>query len=70
MQVEHKGSRLPLSQVAQVTIKDPQTLIVVVNDEEVDIFIEKMLKYMASAASSSWPVCSSVADLDPFLPNS
>ncbi|KAJ3050922.1 hypothetical protein HK097_008096 [Rhizophlyctis rosea] len=44
VQVEHKGARLPLSQVAQVTIKDPQTLIVVVNDEELTSVIERSIR--------------------------
>jgi ribosome recycling factor len=33
--VSHRNSKLPLNQVAQVTVKDAQTLLVIPNDEEV-----------------------------------
>ncbi|RKO91524.1 ribosome recycling factor, partial [Blyttiomyces helicus] len=32
--VTHKGSRVPLSKIAQVSVKDAQTLLVIVNEDE------------------------------------
>ncbi|KAJ3144673.1 hypothetical protein HK101_002621 [Irineochytrium annulatum] len=42
--VTHKGSKLPLSQLAQITTKDAQTLMVIVNDEELVSAAEKSIR--------------------------
>ena len=39
--VKHKTSSLPLSQLAQITVKDSQTLIVLVNDDSVSWLLLK-----------------------------
>ncbi|KAI9023255.1 ribosome recycling factor-domain-containing protein [Hyaloraphidium curvatum] len=42
--VKHKSSSMPLSQLAQITVKDQQTLIVIVNDESLIGPIEKSIR--------------------------
>lgn len=47
--VKHKSSSLPLSQLAQITVKDQQTLIVLVNDDSVRIsFFLSLLFFLSS----------------------
>ncbi|KAJ3333709.1 Inositol-pentakisphosphate 2-kinase [Blyttiomyces sp. JEL0837] len=42
--ITHKGSRVSLSQIAQISAKDAQTLLVVLNDEEFLPIAEKAIK--------------------------
>ncbi|KAJ3415998.1 hypothetical protein HDV05_003595 [Chytridiales sp. JEL 0842] len=42
--VTHKGSRMPLSQLAQINAKDAQTLMVVLNDEQFTSIAAKAIR--------------------------
>ncbi|KAJ3042331.1 hypothetical protein HDV00_007465 [Rhizophlyctis rosea] len=44
VQVSHQGARVALPSIAQVTVKDPQTLLVIVSDEELTPIVERSIR--------------------------
>ncbi|KAI8912236.1 ribosome recycling factor domain-containing protein [Powellomyces hirtus] len=42
--VSHKGNRVPLSRLAQINIKDAQTLMVIMNEEEHTSMVDKAIR--------------------------
>ncbi|KAI8999289.1 ribosome recycling factor [Gaertneriomyces semiglobifer] len=42
--VSHRGARVALSEAAQVTVKDPRTLMVIVNDETLLLVVDKAIR--------------------------